>query len=68
MNHIFFYIMWKVRSVGVLTWGGHSTKKHQKANQQGQCDAFDNALLENLECCRSSGCYFDTYHLPKHFY
>ena len=51
-----------------LTWGKHGTRMHyeKKACQRRQCDALGNVLLGNLGCCHPCGCYFDTYHLPKH--
>ncbi|KAM6977734.1 LOW QUALITY PROTEIN: uncharacterized protein FYW47_002524 [Aplochiton taeniatus] len=38
----------------------------KKASRQRSCDALGNVLLKNLGSWYSCGCYFDTYHLPKH--
>ncbi|KAK3520557.1 hypothetical protein QTP70_026490 [Hemibagrus guttatus] len=51
-----------------LTWGTHGTRMHygKKVSQRRQCHALGNVLLGNLGSCHPCGCYFDTYHLPKH--
>ncbi|KAK3575103.1 hypothetical protein QTP86_020701, partial [Hemibagrus guttatus] len=51
-----------------LTWGTHGTRMHygKKASWWRQCHALGNILLKNLGSCHPCGCYFDTYHLPKH--
>ena len=51
-----------------FTWGTHGTLMHygKMASRRRQCDALGNVLPGNLESCHPCGCYFDTYHLPKH--
>ncbi len=50
-------------------WGTHGPRMHygKKASWRRQCDVLGNVLLGNFGSCHSCGCYFDTYHLPKHF-
>ncbi len=38
----------------------------KKAGRRRQCYALGNVLLGDLGSWHSCGCYFDTYHLPKH--
>ncbi|KAK3574005.1 hypothetical protein QTP86_034358, partial [Hemibagrus guttatus] len=51
-----------------LTGGTRGTRMHygKKASQRRQCHALGNVLLGKIGFCHPCGCYFDTYHLPKH--
>ena len=56
-------------ALALLTWETNGTRIHygKKASWQRQCDSLGNVLLENLGSCYPCGCYFDNFHLPKHF-
>ena len=67
MNHLSFYTMWMAGCMRVANLGNTSQGCIMGRSRLRQCDALGSVLLGNLGSCHPCGCYFDMYHLAKHY-